>query len=105
MKAFGAKTPLDPVSSLAAAFAALTWIPNKQPPPTSAPALRTNRRETADPVVSLGAGVRIFRPSCHQVEPELAACLIAARMRTYVPQRQMFPAMAAFMSASLGLGF
>src|SRR5262249_45521597 len=31
-----------------------------------------------------------------------AACLMAARMRTYVPQRQMFPAMAASISESSG---
>jgi len=29
---------------------------------------------------------------------------MASRMRTYVPQRQMFPAMAALMSSSLGCG-
>ncbi len=33
-----------------------------------------------------------------------AACLIAARIRPYVPQRQMLPAIAASMSASVGLG-
>src|SRR5262249_42032908 len=34
-----------------------------------------------------------------------AAFLIALRMRTYVPQRQMLPAIAASMSASSGDGF
>src|SRR5438270_10319931 len=34
-----------------------------------------------------------------------AACLIAARMRVYVPQRQMLPAIASSMSASVGRGF
>src|SRR5207245_9477448 len=33
-----------------------------------------------------------------------AACLMAARMRVYVPQRQMLPAMAPSMSASVGCG-
>ena len=31
-----------------------------------------------------------------------AACLMAARMRTYVAQRQMLPDMAALMSSSVG---
>ncbi|MGF6378650.1 hypothetical protein OKW31_001563 [Paraburkholderia atlantica] len=34
-----------------------------------------------------------------------AACLTAARIRLYVPQRQILPAIAASMSASLGYGF
>src|SRR5215467_12016817 len=36
---------------------------------------------------------------------DLAASLIAVRMRTYVPQRQMFPAIASSMSLSLGVFF
>ncbi len=34
-----------------------------------------------------------------------AACLIAARIRVYVPQRQRLPLIAASMSASVGCGF
>jgi hypothetical protein len=33
-----------------------------------------------------------------------AACLMAARIRPYVPQRQMLPDMALSMSASVGSG-
>ena len=33
-----------------------------------------------------------------------AACLIACRMRWYVPQRQMLPCIAESISASVGLG-
>src|SRR6266567_5900571 len=35
----------------------------------------------------------------------VAACLIANRIRGYVPQRQMFPDMALSMSASFGFVF
>ena len=42
----------------------------------------------------------------HAIAPfSPAACLIAARMRPYVPQRQMLPVIASSMSASVGLGF
>ena len=34
-----------------------------------------------------------------------AACLIAARIRGYVPQRQMLPVIAVSMSASFGFAF
>src|SRR5262249_44700910 len=40
----------------------------------------------------------------HEDDGWPAACLMACRMRTYVPQRQMLPAMAASMSASSGCG-
>ena len=42
----------------------------------------------------------------HVVAPfSPAACLIAARIRPYVPQRQMLPFIAVSISASVGLGF
>src|SRR5262249_16106531 len=43
----------------------------------------------------------------HVLDPELwdpDARLMASRIRTYVPQRQIFPAMAALISLSLGCG-
>src|ERR1700685_2654535 len=54
---------------------------------------------------SLRRGELVGDNGTHLVCPEsLAACLMAARMRGYVPQRQIFPDMAASMSASLGSG-
>ena len=42
---------------------------------------------------------------CGTTVVPVAACLIAARMRTYVPQRQRLPDIAVSISASVGEGF
>src|ERR1022692_2095954 len=41
----------------------------------------------------------------HHAPPSDATCLIAARMRVYVPQRQMLPLIAASISSSVGRRF
>ena len=48
-------------------------------------------------------GVSIRRRQRRPDQPR-AACLIPSRIRTYVPQRHRFPAIAASMAASSGCG-
>ena len=62
-------------------------MPSTKLPAAPRPAFRNTRRET---------GASMAYP--------FAAVLMAARMREYVPQRQILPDMAASMSASDGLG-
>ncbi len=87
--------------------------PTASTSPPSAEVWRNFRRLTlaitsevsGDAGSSVNAWVDIER-CVHVVAPfSPAACLMAARMRPYVPQRQMLPVMAASMSASVGLGF
>ncbi len=45
-----------------------------------------------------------IHPRAHRAPAFAAACLIAARIRVYVPQRQMLPSMASSIWASVGFG-
>jgi hypothetical protein len=118
-KAFGTKS----ATGAAAARASPTWNPSSNPPPAMPVSFMKVRRSSlrarsgaglapssmsrmSSRRISSGAGrrvhARIHRDFSCASWP--AALWIAARMRWYVPQRQMLPAMAASMSASVGCG-
>src|SRR6185312_11033164 len=65
----------------------------------------------ADDQRAAGGGARLEELAAGRIlelghdQAPFAALWIAARMRGYVPQRQMLPAMALSISASVGLGF
>jgi len=91
MNAFGANAG---GAAAAAAVAAPDRSPIRQPSRSPPPvAVSTTTKSRLD-----------YRVRGHARAP-FAACLIAARMRGYVPQRQILPDMAASMSASLGWAF
>src|SRR5436305_1375868 len=58
-----------------------------------------------EPAANCGGGGELEKIPARRRNVHLAASLIAARMRGYVPQRQMLPAIALSISASLGLAF
>ena len=58
-----------------------------------------------EPAANCGGGRELEKIPARRRNVHLAASLIAARMRGYVPQRQMLPAIALSISASLGLAF
>src|SRR4029453_207218 len=73
--------------------------------PAAAPVTRNVRRERPfcatsglSSIAHLGIGTS-YRP-----QADCDACLMAARMRTYVPHRQILPDMAASISGSVGFG-
>src|ERR1700730_12394572 len=59
-----------------------------------------NKRSRGDDASRQKSAPADILNSAHAISP--AAALIAARIRWYVPQRQMFPAMVSSISASVG---
>src|SRR3979411_99432 len=116
MKALGEKAAASAASASPLANGKLRL--SSRPPPAAIPDCPHPRRHSGLQHPAPGEAVRGWRSISsggkgseaiedHRQPPcpfDCAACLIASRMRTYVPQRQMLPDIASSMSASVGCG-